>query len=269
MNTSVTLTSPALGLASGASMPASRLVHAYYTEAKYEFLKMLRTPAFAVPILVLPVVMYVLFGLIMSAEAIAKNAALGVYLFCGFSVFAVTGPGLLGVCISLAHEKDAGLLKLKRALPAPPGAYILAKMLVAMAFTLIATSSVIVTALLLGKLPIPLVLAPALLGTLVLGALPMAAIGLFVGAYATGSSAPAFGNLVFLPMLWLSGLFIPLPKAMQSQVVIWPAFHLDQLAVAVLGLKEFRFMSPGISALVLIGVTALFGALALRRLARK
>lgn len=268
MNTSATLTTAAPGLAGAALMPAGRLVNAYYTEAKYEFLKMLRTPAFAAPVLVLPVVMYVLFGLIMAADAIVKNPAIGVYLFCGFSVFAVTGPGLLGVGISLANERDAGLLKLKRALPAPPGAYLLAKMLVAMAFAAITTSSLLITALLLGKMPLSLLQAAALMGTMVLGTLPMCALGLLIGAYATGNSAPAFGNLVFLPMMWLSGLFIPLPASMQKFVVIWPAFHLDQLAVAVVGMKEFRSMPPAISAAVLVGVTVLFGGLALRRLAR-
>ena len=268
MNTSVTLTPPAPQLANVTLMPSGRLVHAYYTEAKYEFLKMLRTPAFAAPVLVLPVVMYLLFGLIMAADAIAKNPNIGVYLFCGFSVFAVTGPGLLGVGISLANEREAGLLKLKRALPAPPGAYILAKMLVAMVFAAITTSSLVVTALLLGKLPVSLPQAAALTGVMVLGTLPMCAIGLFIGTYASGGSAPAFGNLVFLPMMWLSGLFIPLPAFMQKYVVIWPAFHLDQLATAVVGLKEFRFMPASVCAAVLLGVTVLFGAFALHRLAR-
>ena len=34
-----------------------------------------------------------------------------------------------------------------------------------------------------------------------------------------------------LPMLWLSGLFIPLPKYPESWAVIWPAFHLNQVAL--------------------------------------
>jgi ABC-2 type transport system permease protein len=138
-----------------------------------------------------------------------------------------------------------------------------------MAFSAITTTSLLVAGFLLGKLALPAPQVVALIGMMMLGALPMAAIGLFLGAWATGSAAPAFANLVFLPMMWLSGLFFPLPAFMQKWVAIWPAFYLDQLVFAVLDLKAFRFMSPSICVAVLAGVTVLFGGLALHRLARE
>ena len=76
-------------------------------------------------------------------------------------------------------------------------------------------------------------------------------------------------NLVFLPMLWLSGLFIPLPKFLERWAVIWPAFHLNQAALGWAGVSEFSFLAPGISAAVLVGITVIFGGLAIRRLARQ
>ncbi len=249
-------------------MPAGRIVHAYFSEAKYEFLRLLRTPAFAVPILVLPIVVYLLFGVVMANDAITKNPAVGVYLFCGFSVFAVIAPGLLGVGISLALERDSGLLKLKRVLPAPPGAYILAKMLMAMVFATLTTASMILMGVLIAKVALSAGQLAALAGVMILGTLPMCAIGLFIGAHTSGSAAPAFANLVFLPMMWLSGLFIPLPVFLQKWAVIWPAFHLNQVAVGVIGLKQFSFMPVSQSIAVLVGVTVLFGGLAIRRLRR-
>ena len=56
------------------------------------------------------------------------------YLFSGFSVFAVMGPALFGVGCVLAIEREAGVLKLKRALPAPGGAHLIAKATMAMVF---------------------------------------------------------------------------------------------------------------------------------------
>jgi ABC-2 type transport system permease protein len=150
MNTSVTL-SPSVTAPHG-TMSARRLVHAYFTEAKYEFLKMLRTPGMSVPVLLLPVVMYLLFGVLMGSGGLIRSPDVGTYLFCGFAVFGATAPGLLGIGVSLAQERDAGFLKLKRALPAPPGAYLLAKMLMAMMFAAITTTSMLLAGLLLGKL---------------------------------------------------------------------------------------------------------------------
>lgn len=48
------------------------------------------------------------------------------YLFAGFSVLAVIMPGIFSGVI-LATEREANLLALKRALPLPPGATIVAK----------------------------------------------------------------------------------------------------------------------------------------------
>ena len=44
----------------------------------------------------------------------------------------------------------------------------------------------------------------------VLGVLPFCAIGLFVGSLVSGQAAPAIVNLIYLPMAFLSGLWVPL-----------------------------------------------------------
>jgi ABC-2 type transport system permease protein len=92
---------------------------------------------------------------------------------------------------------------------------------------------------------------------------------LFIGAYSTGSAAPAIANLIYLPMLWLGGLFFPLPKFLQAQSMIWPTFHLNQIVTGVAGLKDFHVVPTPLSVVVLVGVTVLFGGLALHRIARK
>jgi ABC-2 type transport system permease protein len=250
------------------AMPMSALLRAYLAEALFELRRMLRTPAFAVPFLVLPVGIYLLFGVVVSADAIAKNPAIATYLFSGFSVMAVAGPALFGIGVSLALERDAGLMKLKRAMPVPPGSYILAKMLMSVVFAALAVGALILTALLAGKLTVSGTQLAMMAGVLVLGSLPFCAIGLFVGVHSSGPGAPAFVNLIYLPMLWLSGLFVPLPKFLQPWSVIWPAFHLNQMALAAGGLRQFSFMPAQICAAVLVGVTVLFGGLAIRRLAR-
>jgi ABC-2 type transport system permease protein len=250
-------------------MPTRRVIGAYLNEAKFEFLGAVRTIAFAVPFLLLPVLIYLLFGVAMAGDAVAKNPNVANYLFCSFSVFAVTGPAIFGVGCGLAMERDAGLIKLKRALPMPPGAYLMAKMLMAMLFGALTFASLLITALLVGKLTLGGLQLAGIAVVMILGVLPFCAIGLCIGAYVSGSAAPAVGNLLYLPMIWLGGLFIPLPKFLQAQAVIWPTFHLNQVATGIAGLDEFHFVPSVLSVGVLVGVTVLFGALALRKLARK
>jgi ABC-2 type transport system permease protein len=249
-------------------MPIIRVLRAYAAEVKYESLRMLRSPAFAIPFLLLPVPVYLFFGVMLAAPAVAKNPGVGTYLFSGFSAFAIMGPALFGVGCTLALERDAGFLKLKRAWPAPGGAYLIAKMVMAMVFAAMAMIMMIVAGVAAGKvhLSAPQFLIIAL--AMITGAIPFAAIGLFIGAFSSGSAAPAFTNIVYLPGLWLSGLFIPLPKFLEPWAVIWPAFHVNQLALGSAGVSEFSFVSPAISAAVLMGLTVVFGGLAIRRLAR-
>jgi ABC-2 type transport system permease protein len=264
-----TTTTMLVGSSAGALMPVRRILRAYANEVKFESLRMLRAPGFTLPFLALPVPVYLFFGVIIPAAVIAKNPSVANYLFSGFSVFAVMGPALFGVGCALAIERDAGLLRLKRALPAPGGAYLVAKMAMGMIFAAVAMVLLVIGALAAGKITLSGWQLLVMSVVLVLGTVPFGALGLFIGAYASGSSAPAYANLIFLPMMWLSGLFIPLPKFLETWAVIWPAFHLNQVALGTAGVSEFSFVAPQISAAVLVGFTVLFGGLAIRRLARK
>ena len=76
-------------LSPGGLMSIRRILHAYVTEIKFESLRMLRSPGFSIPFLVLPVPVYLFFGVMLAAPAVAKQAAVADYLFSGFSVFAV------------------------------------------------------------------------------------------------------------------------------------------------------------------------------------
>jgi ABC-2 type transport system permease protein len=77
-----------------------------------------------------------------------------------------------------------------------------------------------------------------LLGALVVGSVPFSAMGLAIGYFAGPNSAPSFINLIYLPMSFCSGLWVPfmfLPKFMQRFALALPPYHLSQLALGVVG----------------------------------
>lgn len=251
-------------------LPLGRVINAYLQEAKYEMLGALRTVGFAIPFIVVPVAIYFLFGVVIFGTATGggeHGPGIANYLFSGFSVLAAIMPGIFCGVI-LAQEREQNLLKLKRAMPLPPGSTIVAKVLMAMGVAAVAVTLVAMVALAAGKLTITPWQVSIIWGILILGTVPFSAIGLLIGSFASASSAPAYGNLIFLPMMWLSGLFIPLPDFLERWVIIWPAFHLNQLALGAAGVKQFTFIPPIMAAVVLLGVTVLCGGLAVRRLAR-
>lgn len=267
MNTTI---SPELVFKPVGPMELKRVFNAYFAAARYEFMQTLRSPAFAFPFLVMPAALYLLFGVVMASDSadMAANPQIATYLISGFMAFGVMGPGIFGFGVGLAMERDQGLLKLKRAQPLPGGAHLFAKMAMSMAFAALASCSVAIAALAAGKVIIGWDQLLVLSAVMVVGSLPFCAIGLVIGAYSSSGASPAIANLVYLPGMWLSGMFFPLPEVLRPWAVIWPAFHLNQTALGAAGVAEFSFVNPTWTAAVLLAVTVLCTGIALRRLAR-
>jgi ABC-2 type transport system permease protein len=247
-------------------MSASRLVAAYAGDIRLELLKMLRTPAFALPTLFFPAMFYLLFGVLLARG----NAAGTVPTFANMGVFGAMAPGLFGFGVSLAFEREQGLLRFKQALPMPPGSYLLARMVMAMLFAAIIAVTLTVLAWTVAGAPITVVQAAKVMLIEVLGVLPFCALGLCIGAFVSGQAAPAIVNVIYLPMAFLSGLWVPLqflPKSIQSVATFLPSHHLAQLALGALDLPTKGSTLSHVAALA--GVTLLFFVLAMRRLGNR
>jgi ABC-2 type transport system permease protein len=260
-----TLTQTRIELAAPRKMPRGRTLRVYVLEAKYESLRMLRTPAFAGPFLLLPVSLYLLFAVLLFGAQIGKDPQGALYIFMGFSILGVMGPGMFGFGITVAMEREQGLLKLKRAWPMPPSASLIAKMVMSIVFVAIVMATMAAAAP-LGHLPLTAgqLLSVSLVN--IAGALPFCALGFLTGSFVSGKAAPAFVNLLYLPMIYLSGILLPLPKSMHWVALFSPAYHLDQLDLASIGIPSAG--SSATHVLVLAGITIGFTAVAVRRIAR-
>ena len=138
----------------------------------------------------------------------------------------------------------------------PPGAYLIARMAMAMLFVSI-ISLLLIAAGDVRSAHVPMTFGAGRRRSScidVLGVLPFCAIGMFVGSLVSGQAAPAIVNLIFLPMAFLSGLWLPLqflPKFLQQIAPIWPAYHLAQLALPRVGAPSdghaSRAMSPSLA----------------------
>ncbi len=90
-----------------------------------------------------------------------------------------------------------------------------------------------------------------------LGAIPFCVMGLAIGYIAGPNSAAAVVNILYLPMAFLSGLFIPaemLPKFLQGFAVVFPPYHLGRLALDAVGVEPASRALGHIAALIGFGV---------------
>ena len=84
-------------------------------------------------------------------------------------------------------------------------------------------------------------------------------MGLAFGYLVGPNSGPAVLNLIWLPMAFASGLWIPisqLPQIVQTVAAFLPPYHFAQLALGTIGASEGG--SPVIHVAALLGFAAFF-----------
>ncbi|MCC2605451.1 ABC transporter permease [Planctobacterium marinum] len=239
-----------------------KLLSIFQLEAKTDILKTFRTAGFVLPSLLFPVMFYTFFGILYAPQ---DNATVSQYLLATYGVFGVMGPALFSFGADVAVEKDRGMLALKQISPMPITAYFSAKVMTAMAFAGIIIVLLYLVAALAGNVTMPAWqwLSTALL--LLTGVLPYCAIGLFIGLKVKAQAAAAVVNLIYLPMSFLSGLWIPVMQfsaPLQKFAMLLPPFHFSQLVLKVQGADIG--IAWWIHVIVLLAYTGLFAWLAQR-----
>ena len=124
--------------------------------------------------------------------------------------FGVMAVALFGFGVSLAIERGQGWLQVKRASPMPVSAYSSPSCSAAVVFSTVIMVLLLAVGIMFGGVHLPLATAAKLVGILVAGSIPFSAMGLAIGYFAKPNSAPAVVNLIYLPMSFCSGLWIPL-----------------------------------------------------------
>lgn len=237
--------------------PFSRTVMVYLKEAKYELLKSLRIPMYSVSTTLFPVMFYILFGLVLNSHD-AGPVRMSTYLLATYGTFAVMGASLFGTAAGLAAERGLGWLQVKRASPMPPFAYFTAKITTSLTFGAVSVLLLFLLGITFGGVQLSVLDFAKLLATLLAGALPFCAMGLAIGYFAGPNSAPATINMIYLPLSFCSGLWVPfmfLPKLMRQFALALPSYHLSQLALEIVGAG--RHESAWTHWEVLIGFTML------------
>ncbi len=219
--------------------PAGASLGIYLKEAKYEFLKNLRLRTYSLSVVMFPVMFYVLFGLVMNSKgAMLGDTRFTTYLIATYGAFGVMGASLFGTAAGLAAERGLGWLQVKRASPMPPPAYFFGKVMMSMIFSVAVVFALLVLGVSLGGVRLSWMEGLRLVSTLVAGALPFCAMGLAIGYFAGPNSATGVINLIYLPLSFLSGLWVPLmflPKVLRQFAHALPPYHLAQLALSTVG----------------------------------
>jgi ABC-2 type transport system permease protein len=240
----------------------------YRKETQYEFLKLMRTRSFSLSVIGFPVMFYTLFG-IANAHAFSHGIPIAKYLLAGYSCFGLIGAALFGIGVGLAGERAAGWLEVKQASPMPPMAYLTAKCATAVAFGLIIVCILTVMGVTLAHVQLTAMELAKMFGVAVVGSISFASMGLLLALIIPANAAPGIVNLIYLPMSFASGLWMPidvLPKFVQKIALVLPTYHLSQLMLTIFHYQDHNSLASHWRAL--FGFTAIMLGLAWLRFNR-
>jgi len=213
--------------------------------ARATLTELVRSPGYWVPTLLFPAMLYSFFGANIGGLT-AK------FVVASFAVYAVAGVGFYQFGVGIAQDRASPWDAYVRTLPAGPGPRIAAQVLAALVFAVAAAALVLVTAGVLAGLS----LAPAALASLIFvllaGVVPFALLGVALGYLADARGAVAVANLVYLPLAFAGGLWLPpraLPDAVARISPYTPTRQLGELAwSAVRGAPPPAFAVIGLAA---------------------
>lgn len=138
-------------------------------------------------------------------------------------------------------ERAQGWLELKQASPMPRIAYLVAKTITCAAIALITVGILLALGLTLGGVTMTVLEVVKLIAVTMAGAVPFAAMGLLISFILPPNAGAGMINIIYLPMSFASGLWMPieiLPHWIQRIAPALPTFHYAQLALNIFGYAQ-------------------------------
>src|SRR5277367_1823739 len=212
----------------------------YFNEARFGLLSLSRNRSYLFSMIGFPVTFYLLFG-VTNKDSVFHGHTIARYLLASYSCFGAMGSSLFGIGAWLAVERGQGWLEMKRASPMPAAAYLLAKLCVSITFAVGITILLIILGTALAGVDITTTEVLRLLAVIAAGVLPFASLGLVIGLLMPSNAAPGVINLVYLPLSFCGGLWMPieaLPHWLQLIAHGLPSFWFSRLALRTLGYSD-------------------------------
>jgi ABC-2 type transport system permease protein len=201
-----------------------------------------RNPASAGFTFAFPLMFLVIFTALFGNDTICLNPALrpcpggleintSTFYVSAIAAFSIITATYTNLAISVAFNRDAGVLKRVRGTPLPSWAYMFGRIVHA----ILVAALLVIIVVAFGTLyhaKVPSRTLPAFVTTIVVGAASFSALGLaLTSVIPNADAAPAVVNFSILPLLFLSDIFIPIqdPNAWYVKVAqVFPVYHFSQ-----------------------------------------
>jgi len=230
------------------------IAHRYKLAIATQLKSLFRLPAYWVPILLFPVMLFAMFGA--GGSGISAS-----YRMASFVIYGVIGVAFFQFGVAIAQDRESNWERYRRTLPNAFGPLMVSRLVSALVFVIQTAGLVIAAALFLSDPAISPGKIIALLLASLLIVIPFTLLSIALGYWTNSRSAVAVANLLYLPLAYLGGLWMPpdrLPEGIASLSQFTPTRHAGEIGWAIIGARQL----PAVSVIWLIGFTLIFAALA-------
>lgn len=228
-------THPAPALPGGAPRPnggrLGLLALATWTELRASA----RSAEFAVGAVALPVLLYTMFGL-PNVSRLDGGTPMRTAALVSLSAYGVVSLAIFTFGENTAKDRGRGWTRTLRATPVPTGIHLLARVATALVHAALIVVAMGLLAATAGGVDLPATTWIALGATMLAGVVAFSSLGFAIAFLARPRAATVISNLVFLPLAFASGFFVPLSELSPTMrdIAPWlPTFHFGQLAYRV------------------------------------
>jgi len=199
--------------------------------------------------LALPVMFLVIFVSLFGSGTVGPDHTKeSTYFVPGIAAMAVISASFVNLVISVTAQREAGVLKRRRATPVPAAVLIAGRALTAVSISLMVITIVLVIGRLAYNVGVPLQALPALALTAIVGSATFCVFGYAVSTLISSSdAAQPIVQATVLPLYFISGVFVPgveIPSWLQRIAQFFPVEHLAAPTTASAQPAK-RIRSPG------------------------
>ena len=193
----------------------------------------LRTPEFLALAITVPVLLYAMFGLPNAEETLAGGSTVGTAMMVSMAAYGVVTLAITVFGEEVAKERGRGWVRTLYATGFPAHVHLAGKAGAAIVHAALVVLAVGLLAATAGGVELTAARWLGFGALLVSGVLVFASLGFAIAYLARPRTATMLINVVFLPLSFASGFFVPLselPSWVTEVAVYLPTFHFGQLA---------------------------------------
>lgn len=208
-------------------------------QVRFENRAFWRNPAAAFFTFAFPLMFLVIFNLLFGDDPTGVygqgEVSGSTFYVPAIAAFSVITACFTNVAIQVTFARDEGILKRVRGTPLPQWGYLFGKIAHATLIAVLLVVIVVAFGALLYDVDVPGRTMPAFALSVMAGAAAFCALGLaMTGFIPNAEASPPITNAVILPLLFISGIFIPLDRAPGWLVTVADLFPVKHFADALL-----------------------------------